>query len=104
MHRILKELSLVFVLLLDVRVDVSVLCLLMFDKIEETLVDSDLELLMVICVLDHLVDGILHIVDEGIVVADDVAIRCDCFGDEGLADAQVLNHYTKVGVDRIVLL
>lgn len=84
----------VLVLLLDVRVDVSILCLLMFDKIEETLVDSDLELLMVICVLNHLVDGILHIVDECVVVANDVTIGCDCFGDEGLADAQVLNHYT----------
>ena len=94
----------VLILLLDVRVNVSVLCLLMFDKIEETLVDSDLELLMVICVLDHLVDGILHIVDKGIVVADDVTIGCDCFGDESLADAQVFNHYTKVGVDGIVLL
>ena len=90
--------------MLDVGINVSVLCLLMLDKVEETLVDSDLELLMVICVLDHLVDSILHIVDEGIVVANDVTVGCDCFGDESLADAQVLNHDTEVGVHRIVLL
>jgi len=68
---------LVVVLLLDVGVDVSILCLLILDEIEKTLVYSNLQLLVIIRVLDHLVDGIFEVVDVRIIVSNNVSVRLD---------------------------
>ena len=67
----------VVVLLLDVGVDVSILCLLILDEIEKTLVYSNLQLLVIIRVLDHLVDGIFEVVDVRIIVSNNVSVRLD---------------------------
>jgi len=50
---------------------------LILNEVEETLVHSDLELLMVICVLDYLVNGVFEVVDSCLVVADDVPVGLD---------------------------
>ena len=71
---VLEELLLIVIFLLDVGVDVPVFGLLILNEVEETLVHSDLELLMVICVLDHLVNCIFEVVDSCLVVADDVSV------------------------------
>ena len=103
-HGVFKELSLVLVLLFNVGVDVSILGFLILHEVEQALVDGDLQLLVVIRVLDHLVNGILEVVDDGVVVADDVAVRLDCFLDEALTDAKIFDHEAETGVDLVVLL
>ena len=74
---VLEELLLIVIFLLDVGVDVPVFGLLILNEVEETLVHSDLELLMVICVLDYLVNGVFEVVDSCLVVADDVPVGLD---------------------------
>ena len=103
-HRVLEELPLVLVLLLDVRIDVSIFGLLVLDEPEQAVVHRDLQLLVIVCVLHHLVDGILEAVDVGVVVAHDVAVRHDGFLDDALTHAQVLNHEAERGVHLVVLL
>ena len=104
MHRVLEELALVLVLLLNVGVDVTILSLLVLDEVEETLVDGNLQLLMVIGVLNDLIDSVLEVVDDRIVVTDDVTVRLDGFLDETLADTQVFDHESETSIDLIVLL
>lgn len=59
---------------------------------------------MVICVLDHLVDGIFEVADDRVIVADDVTVGLDLLLDETLAHTQVLDHEAETGVHRVVLL
>lgn len=68
------------------------------------MVDGDLQLLVVIREIDHLVDGILEVVDEGVIVSDDVAVRCDRLCNQGLANAQIFNHEAQRRVHLVVLL
>ena len=77
MNRIIQEFSLVVILLLDVWIDFTILCFLILYKIEKTLVDSNLQLLMIICVLDYLVDGIFEVVNGRVIVPNDVSVRLD---------------------------
>ena len=85
----------------DVGVDVSILGFLVLDEIEEALVHSDLQLLVVVSVLDYLVDCVLEVVDDGVVVADDVPVSLNALLDEALAHAKVLNHEAETGIDAI---
>ena len=103
-HGILEELLLVLVFLLNVRVHVAVLCLLVGDEAEETLVDGDLQLLMVVRVLHNLVDCVFEIVNECVVVADDVAIRRNGLCNKGLSDTKVLDHEAEGGIHGVVLV
>ena len=100
-HRVLQELPLVLVLLGDVGVDVPILGLLVLDEVEEALVHSDLQLLVVVSVLDYLVDCVLEVVDDGVVVADDVPVSLNALLNETLAHAKVLNHEAETGIDSI---
>ena len=75
LHGVLQELALVFILLLDVGVYVTVLRFLVFDKTEETLIDCDFKLLVVISVLHDLVDCVLKVVDVRLIVPNDVSVR-----------------------------
>jgi len=97
-HRVLEELALILVLLLDVGVDVTILCLLVFDEFEERLVDGDLQLLVVVRVLDHLVNSVLKVADDRIVVPNNIPVGLNGFLDEALAHTEVLNHETETGV------
>ena len=97
-HRVLKELLLVLVLLLDVWIDVTVACFLVFDETVKTLIDSHFQLSVVICILDHLVDSVLEVIDNRVVVLNDVTVGLYCLLDKTLADSEVLNHKAKTRV------
>ena len=103
MHRIIQELFLVVILLLDVRVDVTILCLLILNKTEKTLVYSNLQLLMIICVLDHLVDGIFEVVNGRVIVPNDVSVCLDRLLDNALLLPQFFNHKAECSVDFVIL-
>ena len=85
----------------DVGVDVSILGFLVLDEIEEALVHSDLQLLVVVSVLDYLIDCVLEVVDDGVVVADYVSVRLNALLNETLAHAKVLNHEAETRIDSI---
>ena len=87
LHRVLQELPLVLVFLRDVGADVSALGLLVLDEVKETLVYSNLQLLVVVRVLDHLVDCVLEVVDDRFVVADYVPVCLNALLNETLAHA-----------------
>jgi len=69
-YRVIKELLLIYVLFLDTRHNVSILGFLVLDEMEQALVYGNLQLLMVVSILDHLVDSILEVVDGGFVLAN----------------------------------
>ena len=94
MHRILEELALSLVLLLDVGVDVTILRLLILNEIEEALIDSNLQLLMIIRILNDLVDSILEVVDVSLIVPNDVSIGLDRFLDHTLSQSEIFDHVT----------
>jgi len=102
-HGILKELSLVFILLLNVWIDVAVLGLLILNELVKGLVDRDLELGVVVSARDHLVDSVFEVADNGVVVANDVSVGLNLLLDEALAHAQVLHHKAERCVDAVVL-
>ena len=69
-YRVIKELLLINVLFLDTRHNVSILGFLVLDEMEQALVYGNLQLLMVVSILDHLVHSILEVVDGGFVLAN----------------------------------
>jgi len=81
-----------------VGVDVSILCLLVFDELEERLVDRDFELLVVVRVLDHLVNSVFKVADDRVVISNNVPVGLNRFLDEALAHTEVLNHEAETGV------
>ena len=94
LHGVLQELALVFVLLLDVGVYVSILRFLVFDETEETLIDCNFKLLMIIGVLHDLVDCVFEVVDVRLVVPDDISVRLNGLLDDTLSKSEVLDHVT----------
>ncbi len=72
MHRVLQILFLVFILLLNVLVDILITSLLVFDESVEQLIDSHFQLLMIIDARDYLEYCILEILDNLVVVSDNV--------------------------------
>ena len=50
---------------------------------------------MIIGVLDNLVDGILEVIDLGIIVADVVTVCRNSLGDQRLTNTEVLDHETE---------
>ena len=93
----------VVVLLLDVGVDVSILCLLILDETEKTLVYSNLQLLVIIRVLNHLVDGIFEVVDVRIIVSNNVSVCLDRFLNDTLLLSQIFNHVAEGCIDFVIL-
>ena len=102
--RHVQELLLLVILLLDVGVDVALLVLLVLDVSVKELIDSDLELLMIIDVVSCPEDSILEAIDVLIIGPDDVLALLDQGLDLLLSSTEVLNHESKVGVLLIVLL
>ncbi len=92
--RVFKELFLVLVLLLDVGIDVSILGVKAFYEIVQTLINGDLQLLVIVRILHDLVDSVFQAVDIGLVFADNVPVSCNSFGNKSLAHTQVFNHHT----------
>ena len=103
-HGVLQELLLVLILLLDVRVHIAILCALVLNESVQTLVEFGLELSMVISVLDYLVHSVLEVIDIGLVIANLVSVGRNRLGNQSLSYTEVLDHETKRGVDRIVLI
>ena len=102
--RHVQELLLLVILLLDVGVDVALLVLLVLDVSVKELIDSDLELLMIIDVVSCPEDSILEAIDVLIIGPDDVLALLDQGLDLLLSSTEVLNHESKVGVLLVVLL
>ena len=100
---VFKELFLILVLLLDVWIDVSIFATAVFNILIQTFLDSKLQLLVIVCVLHDLVHRVLQAVDPISVIADNVPVSCNSFGDKSLAHTQVFNHHTEVSIDRVVL-
>ena len=84
-HRILQELSLVIILLLDVRIDITILGFLILDEVKETLVHSNFQLLVIISVLNDLVNSVFEGVDIGVVSSNDVSVLLNGSLDNTLA-------------------
>ena len=104
-HRmVFEELLLIFVLILDVLVDLTVFLLLIFDECKETLVHGNFELLVVVSVLNNLIDRVFEVVDDRVIVPLDNSILLDEVLDEALAHSQVFYHETKTSIHRVVLL
>ena len=91
-HRVLQVLLLLVILLTDVRVDVSILCLLVLNVSVEEFVDSYLELLMVIDVVGGPEDGILEAIDELLIPADDILLLANHALNQFLSGTQILHH------------
>ena len=94
----------VLILILDVLVDLTILLLLIFDEIEETLVHGNFELLVVVSVLNDLIDSIFEVVDDRFIVPLDNSILLNEVLDEALAHSQVFHHEAKTSIHRVVLL
>lgn len=90
--------------MLDVRVDITVLGLLILDEIEKTLVDSNLQLLVIIRVLHHLVDCILKVINVRFIVPNMVPIHLDGLLDRPLLQPQVFDHEAEACIDSVILL
>ena len=103
-HGILQELSLVLILILNVLIDFAVLLLLILDKPEQTLVHSDLKLLVIIGELHDLVHCILEVVDDRVIVAKHVPILLNVLLNDPLPHPQILHHEPQTGINRVVLL
>ena len=94
----------IFVLILDVLVDLTIFLLLIFDECKETLVHSNFELLVIVSVLNNLIDRVFEVVDDRVIVPLDNSILLDEILDEALAHSQVFYHETKTSIHRVVLL
>ncbi len=103
-HRVLQILFLVFVLLLNVLVDILIASLLVFDESVEQFIDSHFQLLVIIDARDHLEYCILEILDNLVVVSDNVRICSNSFEDARLSDAQVFHHEAKACIHFVILL
>lgn len=91
-NRVLQELSLVFLLLLDVLVDIFVVGLLVFHVSIQALINSSLQLLLVFNAVHNCLAIVLEFVDHTFVVADFfIAYRDGCL-DFFLASAEVVDH------------
>ena len=79
----------------DIRLHIAILGFLVLNEAEKALVDGNLQLLVIIGVLDNLVDGILEVIDLGIIVADVVTVCRNSLGDQRLTNTEVLDHETE---------
>ena len=99
MDRVLEELLLVIVLLLDVGVNIAILSFLVLDKKVQTLVDCDFKLLVIISVLNNLIYGILIAVDLVLISPNCVSELFNRPLDDALRDSQVFNQVTERSID-----
>ena len=99
MHRVFKELLLVFVLIFNVQVDLAILLLLILDEAKQTCVDGDLQLLVIVSILDDLVNSIFEVVDGCVMFSNFVPIHIDVFLNYLLTSSQIFNHETQTGID-----
>jgi hypothetical protein len=101
---ILEISSLVLVLLLDIWINFNVLHLLILDIRIEIFVDSPLELVKVVNVLNNPVDGILEALNKVIVLSNLGFVLLDEFSHVLLSGSEIVNNVTQVGVNLVVVL
>ena len=92
MHRVFEIFPLVFILFLYVRVDFNILSALVLNILVQVIIDSALQLVIIIDVLDHCVYGILHTIYNSIVSMDCVSCSFDVFLEGFLPGSQVIDH------------
>ena len=97
-HGVLQELPLVLILILNVLVDLPVLLLLIIDEPEQTLIHSDLKLLVIIGELHNLIHCILEIVDHCVVIAEHITILLNVLLNYPLSHPQILHHETQTSI------
>lgn len=93
----------VFVLLLDVWVDLDVLHLLVLDIRVEILVDSILQLVEIVNVLNDPVHSVLESLDEDVVGSDLRSVLLDQVLHMLLSRPEIINDVTQVCIDLIVM-
>ena len=103
-NRLLEELHLHLVLLLNVAVLDHDFLLIVFDVALELGEHAHLELLVVVNVLSDPVDGVLEGADVALVLADRLSGGLDSRLHVLLLEAQVLHDETQVSVERVELL
>ena len=92
MNRVFEIFPLVFILFLYVRVNFNILSTLVLDVLVQMIIDSALQLVIIIDVLDHCVYGILHAIYNSIVSMDCVSCSFDVFLEGFLPGSQVIDH------------
>lgn len=102
-QRGLEVLSLIVHLLFDVSIDINRLGVLLLNPWVKVLVHHLLELLKVIDVLGTPIDSVFEGSDLDIVVSDLGPVLGDGLHHVGLPLLQVINHETKIGVQRVEL-
>ena len=96
MHRVFEIFPLVFILFLYVRVDFNILSALVLNILVQVIIDSALQLVIIIDVLDHCVYRILHAIDNSIVSMYCVSCSFDMLLKGFLSGSQVINHKPEV--------
>ena len=92
MYRVFEIFPLVFILFLYVRVDFNILSALVLNILVQVIIDSALQLVIIIDVLDHCVYRILHAIDNSIVSMYCVSCSFDMLLKGFLSGSQVINH------------
>ena len=94
----------VFILQLDVLVDVLVSSLLVLDERVQALVHGHLKISVVVNVLYDIMNGVFEAFNDALVVSDNVTVRADSVHDQSLAHSQVLDDEAQAGIDLVILL
>lgn len=103
MKGVLEVPLLVVVFLLDLWVDINALRLLVLDVFDQVLVHGNLQGVVFVDVLDHAVYSVLEVVDVHPVVANEVSVLHNHLLHGLLTGAEIVNHETKLGIDRVIL-
>lgn len=101
--RVVQVSLLILVLLLDIRVDFSILHRLRSYVWIKVLIDHSLQLVEVIDVLDNPVNGILEALDEDVVGSNLCSILLDKVLHMLLSCSELIDDVTKIGVDLVVM-
>jgi len=94
---------LILVLLLDIRINFSILHWLRSDVRVKVLIDNSLQLIEVIDVLDNPVNGILEALDEDIVGSNLCSVLFDQILHVLLSGSELIHNVTKIGIDLVVM-
>jgi hypothetical protein len=89
--------------LLDIGINLNILCWLILDVWIQVLVYNLFELIEIINVLDTPVDGVLELSDIDIILSNLRSIVTNHINHVLLPCFKIINNITKVGIDLIVM-
>jgi len=104
MHAVFQEFLLILIFKFNMLVDIFISSFLVSDKCVEAMINSCLQLLLVIHKLHDFMACIFEVFNGCFVAANDVTVQADYIENVCLPYAQVLDHKTKAGVHFVVLL